>query len=77
VAKLPKSRFPLVFSLIMASMMVFVMTFVVTVVNVGLASDFLVRWAKAYSIAFVVAVPTIYTLAPIARRLAARIAEMP
>ncbi len=75
--KLPKPYFHLVFSLIMGFLMVLLMTLVITLVNVGLASDFLFRWMKAFAVAYVVAVPVIYFLAPVAKKFAARFAEAP
>ncbi|MDZ7875430.1 MAG: DUF2798 domain-containing protein [Rhizobium sp.] len=64
-----QKKFHLVFSLIMGAMMVFLMTFVITVVNLGFGPHFLAAWMKAFGIAYVVAVPVIFFLAPIARRL--------
>ncbi len=75
--KLPARRFHLVFSFIMGAMMVFLMSFVVTLVNIGWHADFLQSWAKSFSIAYVVAVPVIYFLAPLARRIASRWAQVP
>lgn len=75
--KLPASRFHLVFSFIMGAMMVFLMSFVVTLVNIGWRADFLFAWAKAFVTAYTVAVPVIYFLAPVARRLASRLAQVP
>jgi Protein of unknown function (DUF2798) len=77
MSKLPKKRFHLVFSLLMGAMMVFLMTFVITLVNVGWTPDFLQRWWQAFLVAYVVAVPAIYFVAPLARRLTARIVEVP
>jgi predicted membrane channel-forming protein YqfA (hemolysin III family) len=77
MSKLPKQRFHLIFSLLMGAMMVFLMTFVITLVNVGLPPDFVSRWLRAFLVAYVVAVPVIYFLAPVARRLTARVVEMP
>lgn len=65
----PHKKFHLVFSLIMGAMMVFLMTFVVTGVNIGFGPDFVWHWLKAFAIAYVVAVPVIFFLAPISRRL--------
>lgn len=76
-AKLPAKRFHLAFSFVMGAMMVFVMTCLVTVVNVGLPPDFIGRWMHAFMIAYPVAVPVIYFLAPVARRLTARFVEQP
>lgn len=65
----PQMKFHLVFSLIMAAMMVFVMTFVITAVNLGFGPHFLAAWARVFVIAYVIAVPVIFLLAPIARKL--------
>lgn len=62
-------KFHLVFSLIMGAMMVFLMTFLITAVNLGFGPDFLAAWAKVFGIAYVIAVPVIFFLAPIARKL--------
>ena len=77
MTKLPRKSFQLVFSLLMGAMMVFLMTFVITLANVGWPPDFLRRWWQAFVIAYVVAVPAIYFVAPLARRLTARIVEVP
>ena len=76
-AKLPKKLFHLVFSLVMGAMMVFLMTCVITLANVGPTADFFVRWLHAFVIAYPVAVPVIYFLAPVARRLTGRFVETP
>ena len=75
--KLPASRFHLVFSFIMGAMMVFLMSFLVTLVNIGWRTDFLQAWARAFATAYVVAVPVIYFLAPLARRIASRWVQVP
>ena len=77
MSKLPKTRFHLAFSLMMGAMMISLMTFVITAVNVGFGADFLGRWLKAFAIAYVVGVPVIYFLAPVARRLTGRLVELP
>jgi len=69
----PQKKFHLVFSLLMGAMMIFIMTFVITLVNVGWSAQFLLVWLKAFGIAYVVGVPVIFFLAPVARRMTARI----
>jgi len=64
-----QKKFHLVFSLIMGAMMVFVMTFVITAVNLGFGPHFLAAWGRVFLIAYVIAVPVIFFLAPIARKL--------
>ncbi|MHB0953174.1 MAG: DUF2798 domain-containing protein [Allorhizobium sp.] len=65
----PHKKFHLVFSLIVGAMMVFLMTFVITTANLGFGPHFLSAWVKSFAIAYVIAVPVIFFLAPIARKL--------
>jgi predicted membrane channel-forming protein YqfA (hemolysin III family) len=73
----PQKKFHLVFSLLMGAMMIFVMTFVITLVNVGYSDAFLLTWMKAFGIAYVVGVPVIFFLAPVARKLTASLVGAP
>ncbi len=66
-----KSR--LILSMVMSSVMVFMVTLLVTFLNLGLRSDFLVQWAKAYAIAWPIAAGTAFVIMPGARRLTDRI----
>lgn len=75
--KLPKSRFHLIFSVVMGAMMVFLMTFVITLANIGWVDGFALRWARAFAIAYPVAVVVIYLIGPLARKLTARWVELP
>lgn len=75
--KLAKNKFHLVFSLTMGTVMVTLMTCVITMVNIGLAPDFLQHWRRAFLVAYPIAVPIIYFLAPIMRKFTARFVEMP
>jgi len=65
----PHMKFHLVFSLVMGAMMVSLMTFVITSVNLGFGPYFLAAWTKAFAIAYVIGVPVIFFLAPLARKL--------
>ncbi len=58
-----------VFSFLMALIMSCIMSFVITAFNVGLTSDILHMWFKAWSFAFVIALPTITVVAPVAQAL--------
>ena len=69
----PQKKFHLIFSLVMATMMVFLMNFVITTANVGWGPHFLAAWARAFAIAYVVAAPVIFFVAPLARKITARI----
>ena len=61
----------------MGALMIFLMTFVITAVNVGLSETFVRSWIKAFAIAYVVGVPVIFFLAPVARALTARLVGAP
>lgn len=65
--------FHLTFSVIMGAMMVSLMTLVITLVNLGPVPGFLLAWGKAFAIAYVVAIPVIFFLAPVARKLTTRL----
>ena len=73
----PQKKFHLVFSIVMGAMMISLMTLVITFVNVGLVEDFLGRWLRAFLIAYVVGVPVIFFLAPMARKITGRMLGMP
>lgn len=69
----PQKKFHLVFSIVMGALMIFLMTLVITLVNVGLTPNFFTLWMKAFGIAYVVGVPVIFFMAPVARKLTGRI----
>jgi hypothetical protein len=73
----PQKKFHLVFSLLMGLLMISLMTFVITAVNVGFTPDFLGRWGKAFAVAYVVGVPVIFFLAPVARKMTGRLLGVP
>lgn len=53
------------------------MTFVISLANVGWSDQFLRSWMKAFAIAYVVGVPVIFFLAPVARKITGRLLGMP
>ena len=59
----------IVFASFMALFMSCIMSLVISVFNVGFVSNILLIWLKAWSFAFVVAFPTVVTVAPIAKKL--------
>ncbi len=73
----PPKKFHLVFSFIMGAMMISVMTFVITMANIGWSPQFLGAWLKAFAIAYLIGVPVIFFLAPVARKITGRILGMP
>jgi len=73
----PQKKFHLVFSFVMGLLMISLMTFVITAVNIGFPADFLAHWGKAFAVAYVVGVPVIFFIAPIARKLTGKLLGMP
>ena len=69
----PQKKFHLVFSLVMGALMIFIMTFVISLVNVGWGEYFFLTWMKAFAIAYVVGVPVIFFLAPVARKITGKV----
>ncbi|MDG2154358.1 MAG: DUF2798 domain-containing protein [Gammaproteobacteria bacterium] len=66
---LPKKYQPIVFSFFMALLMSGLMSLVVTTFNMGLVSNLVVIWLKAWGVAFSVAFPIIIVVTPIVRKL--------
>lgn len=75
--KLPVRLFQPVFGLFMAFFMSFLMSGAITALNVGIPPDFVSRWMHSWGVAFLLAYPAILIVAPLARRLALKIAESP
>lgn len=73
----PQKKFHLVFSFVMGAMMVFLMTLVITLVNLGWGEHFFAAWVKSFIIAYVVAVPVIFFVAPAARKITSKLLGMP
>ncbi len=59
----------IVFAFFMALFMSCIMSFVISIFNVGLVSNIIQVWLKAWSFAFVIAFPTITVVAPFANKL--------
>ncbi len=58
-----------VFSFLMALIMSGFMSCVILLINLGFTEQFLHIWLKAWATAFLIAFPTILTLAPFVRRV--------
>ncbi|WP_144394664.1 DUF2798 domain-containing protein [Pleionea sediminis] len=56
-------------SFFMALFMSGIMSLVITVFNIGITSDLFVKWLNAWGFAFAVALPTIFVIAPLVRKL--------
>lgn len=59
----------IVFSFFMALFMSGIMSFVISVFNVGLVSNIIGIWLKAWVFAFCVAFPAIFIISPIVHKL--------
>ena len=57
------------FIVIMGLGMSLIMTLAITYINIGLGSDFLNRWFKAFLVGFPIAVVAATIMAPIAKKL--------
>jgi uncharacterized protein DUF2798 len=66
----------LILALLMSSVMVCMVTLLVTFLDLGLRSDFLLQWTKAYVIAWPIAATTAFFIMPPARRLTDRIVAL-
>jgi len=60
----------------MTAIMVLVVTLVATVLNIGMRSDFLFQWIKAYLIGWPIAAVIGYFVMPAARHFTARIVNL-
>lgn len=69
----PQMKFHLVFSFVMGALMISVMTGFITAINLGIGPGFAAAWARAFGLAYLVGVPTIFVLAPVARQITGRI----
>ncbi|PKG84285.1 hypothetical protein CXF85_08765 [Colwellia sp. 75C3] len=58
-----------VFSFFMALLMSCIMSFVISIFNVGMVTNIVAIWLKAWSFAFIVAFPAIIIVSPIVHKL--------
>lgn len=75
--RLPSQWFPRLFALLMGGAMTAVVTLVLTMVQDAWAWPSVARWLQRWALAWAVATPTIFVLAPRVRRLASRITVPP
>ena len=66
-----------VFAFFMALLMSCLMSLVITVYNMGLVPDILWIWLNAWAFAFVVAFPAVLLVAPLVRKIVARLVHTP
>jgi hypothetical protein len=63
----------LVFAFFMALFMSCIMSLVITTFNIGFTDNLLTIWLQAWSFAFVVAFPTVITIAPLVKKITAAV----
>lgn len=68
-------RLPHIISFFMAFFMSAIMSLVITTFNIGLVSDLFIQWLHAWAFAFAVALPTIFIVAPLVRKLSMRLVQ--
>jgi hypothetical protein len=73
MAKLSKKYSQFLFVTIMVTMMVFSVSLFITLISVGLVSNFIEIWARAYMMGFAIAFPTAHVVVRIARKIVATI----
>lgn len=64
---------PLVFAFFMALIMSFLMSGVISVINLGVPDNFLTIWFHAWWSAFVIAFPIVLFVAPMVRKITAKL----
>ena len=62
-----------VFALIMSAILAFLMTGVITFINTGVDAGFLLRWGRAFVIAWPIALSIVLLLGPHVRTIAERL----
>lgn len=73
MAKLNKKYSQFLFVTIMVTMMVFNVSLFVTLISVGLTSNFVEIWARAYMTGFAIALPTALVVVRITGKIVAAI----
>ena len=73
--KIPKKFTHLIYSFLIALIIPFLMTFFVTLINAGFSKELLFLWMRNFGIAFIIAFPLIYLIAPKIRKAVEAITE--
>jgi hypothetical protein len=72
---IPKKHTAYVFSFFMALLMSSIMSSIISIFNVGLIDGIVVIWLKAWTLAFVIAFPTLTLITPMVRKLVSIVVE--
>lgn len=70
---IPQRFAPVVFGLILSGMMSFIVSGIATIRATGLIDGLPALWAGAWIVSWAVAFPTVLVVAPVTRRLVARL----
>jgi len=71
----PKKAAQFISMTLMVLIMTFVVVFVSTAVNFGFSDLLVLRWMKGWSVAFIVALPTVLLIMPFIRKLVEKITK--
>jgi hypothetical protein len=70
---LPKRFAPILTGFLLSGFMTLIISGIATFRNLGLTEDFVNRWLAAYLNGWVISFPTVLVVAPLVRRLVARL----
>ena len=70
---IPRRYSPIVFAVLLTGIMTLVISGIATAINVGLPSDFLARWVRAWLPNWAVACPVLLLVRPFVQRLTERL----
>lgn len=73
--KLPKRFAPILFGLLLSGMMSFVVSGLTTFRSIGFVDGFLFTWITAWLGSWAVAFPVVLFVAPLVRRIVARVTQ--
>ena len=68
---IPRKYSPLLFATLMGATMSFIMSLTLTLINVGFVSSFFQIWFRAFTMSFIVSIPTALIVAPVAQKIVA------
>jgi len=73
--KISRKFTPLLMGIVMGVFMSFLMSLVVTFMNLGFVPDFFFIWMRAWGAAFVISLPIVIVVFPIAKKIVDRFLE--
>jgi hypothetical protein len=74
---IPARFAPVLFGLILSGLMSCIVSAIATLRAIGLPPDFVVTWMSSWALAWAVAFPTVLIVAPMTRKLVARLTAPP